>query len=97
MLPEDTKQRKEAALDSASKTQQTSLGDHFSPAVLQSDYILTQIHQTASFPFFFLTPFTVAHVRYDLGASIVMSCMISILEPHILRYLVLGELRSLSP
>lgn len=32
MLPEDTKQRKEAALDSASKTQQTSLGDHFSPA-----------------------------------------------------------------
>ena len=31
MLPEDTKQRKEAALDSASKTQQTSLGDHFSP------------------------------------------------------------------
>ena len=32
MLPEDTKQCKEAALDSASKTQQTSLGDHFSPA-----------------------------------------------------------------
>ncbi|KAF8264752.1 hypothetical protein EI94DRAFT_1500963, partial [Lactarius quietus] len=32
MLPEDTKQRKEAALDSAMKTQQTVLGDHFGPA-----------------------------------------------------------------
>ena len=41
MLLEDTKQRKEAALDSASKTQQTSLGDHFSPVdtevILYSD------------------------------------------------------------
>jgi hypothetical protein len=31
MLPEDTKRRKEATLDSALKTQQTVLGDHFSP------------------------------------------------------------------
>ena len=31
MLPEDTKQRKEAALDKALKTQQSVLGDHFGP------------------------------------------------------------------
>lgn len=31
MLPEDTKRRKEAAMDVAIKTQQTLLGDHFSP------------------------------------------------------------------
>jgi hypothetical protein len=29
MLPEDTKRHKEATLDSALKTQQTVLGDHF--------------------------------------------------------------------
>ena len=96
MLPEDTKQRKEAALDSASKTQQTSLADHFSPAVLQSDYI-TYADTSDCLVSFLSNPFTVAHVRYDLGAFIVTSCTISILEPHILRYLVLGELRSLSP
>ena len=37
------------------------------------------------------------HVRYDLEASIALLCTISISEPHILRYLVLGELRSISP
>ena len=31
MLPEDAKQHKEAALDSATKTQQTVLGNHFGP------------------------------------------------------------------
>ena len=31
MLPEDTKRRKEAALDKALKTQQSVLGDHFGP------------------------------------------------------------------
>ena len=29
MLPEDTKQRKEAALDSCTQTQQTAISDHF--------------------------------------------------------------------
>jgi hypothetical protein len=32
MLPEDTKRRKEAALDSALKTQQTVLGDPLRPS-----------------------------------------------------------------
>lgn len=32
MLPEDTKRRKEAALDKTLKAQQTNIGDHFSPA-----------------------------------------------------------------
>ena len=31
MLPEDTRQRKEAALDSSMQAQQTSLSDHFHP------------------------------------------------------------------
>jgi hypothetical protein len=31
MLPEDTKQRKEAALDSIARTQQTVLSNHFNP------------------------------------------------------------------
>ena len=35
-------------------------------------------------------------VRYDLAASFVLLCTISISEPLILRYLVLGEFRSLS-
>ena len=38
-----------------------------------------------------------SHVQYDLAASTVVLCTISISEPHILRYLVLGESRSLSP
>ena len=29
MLPEDTRQRKEAALDSSTQTQQTAISDHF--------------------------------------------------------------------
>ena len=29
MLPEDTRQRKEAALDSSMQTQQTAISDHF--------------------------------------------------------------------
>ena len=36
--------------------------------MLCSDYILMQMHWTASF-LFSLTPYTVAHVRYDLMAS----------------------------
>ena len=36
------------------------------------------------------------HVRYDLAASFALPCTISISEPRILRYLVLGEFRSLS-
>jgi hypothetical protein len=31
MLPDDTRQRKEAALDSSVQTQQTVLSDHFTP------------------------------------------------------------------
>ena len=36
-------------------------------------------------------------VRYDLATYFRCFCTISISEPHILRYLVLGELRSISP
>ena len=72
----------------------------------------TQIHRTASFTFFFLTsvhrsPCTIRScwrsmydtillafpVRYDLES---LSCTISISEPPLLRYAVLGEYRSLS-
>ena len=41
----------------------------------------------------FLVAYT---VRYDLVASFVLPCTISISKPLILRYLVLGEFRSLS-
>ena len=44
-------------------------------ALLCSDYTLTQICQTASFPFS-LTPHTVAHVQYDLTTSFDILCMI---------------------
>ena len=67
----------------------------------------TQKHRTASFLFLLSYPFHrspcmirsdgFSSVRYDLMTSIVLLCTISISEPHILRYLVLGELRSLSP
>ena len=60
---------------------------------------ITQIHQTASFTFFpsppskpmYDTIWFGSYVRCDLTW---FSCTISILEPHILRYIVLGELRS---
>ena len=70
------------------------------PHVLRSDFTHTQIHWTASL--LFSLPHTEAHVRYDLLASpctirsLVLSCTISISEPPLLRYIGLGELRSLS-
>ena len=42
------------------------------------------------------TIWQVLHVRYDLEAHFCLSCTISIAEPPLLQYLVLGELRSLS-
>ena len=63
----------------------------------------SQIRQTASFPFHY--PFSQKpmydtiwqcyFVRYDLVAIHSLSCTICISEPPLLRYLVLGELRSL--
>ena len=38
MLPEDTRQRKEAALDSSLQTQQTTLTDHFHDAEVVVPY-----------------------------------------------------------
>ena len=78
--------------------------------VLRLDFIHTQIHQTASFLFSpppHRSPCTIqsrispvcnmiscfVHVQYDLW---VLLCMISISEPPLLQYLVLGEFRSLS-
>ena len=54
----------------------------------------TQIHRTALFISSF--PSIEAHVQYDLEVHLGVSCTISISEPHILQYSVLGEFRSLS-
>ena len=63
---------------------------------------ITQIHRTASFPIFSFSlhrsPCTIrscGSCLYDTILSIIR-CTISISEPHILRYSVLGEFRSLS-
>ena len=61
--------------------------------VLQLDFILLRRHVGLPRFLFLSLPFTEAHVQYDLDA---FSCTISISEPHILQYLVLGEFRSLS-
>ena len=82
-----------------------------SRAVTIGLHITTQIHQTALFSFFFL-PHTEAHVWYDLMVPslydkilwlflirydlLTFPCTISISEPRLRRYSVLGELRSLS-
>ena len=76
--------------------------------MLRSDYI-TYADTLDCLVYFFFYPYTVAHVRYDLAASFLfypvrydltasfaLPCTISILEPRILRYLVLGGFRSLS-
>ena len=44
--------------------------------------------------YFFSFPHPEAHVRYNLAALLSLVCTISISEPRILQYLVLGELRS---
>ena len=79
------------------------------PVVLRSDFTHMQIHRTASFLFLISphrSPCTIqscdlslydmiwhlVSVRYDLW---VLLCTISILKPPLLRYLVLGEFRSL--
>ena len=78
---------------------------------VRTSILTTQIRRTASFPISFL-PFTEAHVQYDLATLTctirsddsslydtilsVVGCTISISEPRILQYLVLGEFRSLS-
>ena len=67
-------------------------------------HFTTQIHRTASFPFslsltlkpMYDTIWWIHSVQYNLVALFGPFCTISISEPHILRYLVLGELRSLS-
>ena len=73
--------------------------------MLRLDYI-TYADTLDCLVYFFLFPSTMYDmiwrpllsypVRYDLKASCVLLCTISISEPRILRYLVLGEFRSLS-
>ena len=73
--------------------------------LLRSDYITYADTSDCLVSFFFnpahRSPCTIRSeglflVRYDLQASFLSVCTISISEPRILRYLVLGEFRSLS-